>query len=356
MLSSAFFHILPSPPGGEGKPAELKFSNQAQAVSPPWKRLVLQRNERKGQVNRGDKIFRTLVFLMALSVVLVMAFMIYEMVRGAWPSIQKFGFKFLTGSKWNPVSEEYGALPFIYGTVVSSAIALTIAIPLSIGAAIYLAEYAPKWLRSPLSFLIELLAAIPSVVYGLWGIFVLVPWIRTVVQPFLNRWFGFIPLFQGSMYGIGMLSAGIILAIMVVPYISSVSREVIMAVPYTQREAALALGSTKWEAIRIAVLRYCKSGILGAVILGLGRAIGETMAVTMVIGNTPQIKASIFEPAHSMASVIANEFAEATSTLYLSVLIEIGLVLLVIALIVNVSARLLVWTVARGPQGNPTIL
>ncbi len=307
-------------------------------------------------MNRGDKIFKALVSLMALSVVLIMTFMIFEMSRGAWPSFQKFGFRFLTSSKWDPVSEEYGALPFIYGTVVSSAIALLLAIPLSIGSAIFLAEYAPKWLRNPLSFLIELLAAIPSVVYGLWGIFVLVPWCRKVLEPFLNKWFGFIPLFQGPMFGIGMLSAGIILAIMVVPYISSVSREVMLAVPYTQREAALALGSTKWEAIRMGVLRYCSSGILGAVILGLGRAIGETMAVTMLIGNTPQIKASIFEPAHTMASVIANEFSEATSTMYLSVLIQIGLVLLVISLLVNIAARLLVWTVAKGPKGNPAIL
>ena len=307
-------------------------------------------------MNLGDRIFKFLMFLMALSVLFVASAMFLEMYHGALPSFHKFGFKFLVDSRWDPVQDEYGALPFIYGTVVSSLIALLIAVPLSLWSAIYLAEYAPRWIKTPLSFLIELLAAIPSVVYGLWGVFVLVPWCRKVVQPFLNHWFGFIPLFQGSMYGIGMLSAGIILAIMVIPYITAVSREVITAVPYTQKEAALALGSTKWEAIRMAVLSYCKSGIVGAIILGLGRAVGETMAVTMVIGNTPQIKASIFEPAHSMASVIANEFSEATSTMYLSALIQVGLILFVIALLINMTARFLIWTVSRGPQGNPAIL
>lgn len=303
-------------------------------------------------MNYGDKIFKALMQLAALSVLLIMGLMVFEMVHGSWPSFQKFGFGFLWGTAWDPVLDEYGALPFIYGTIVSSLLALLIAIPLSVGSAIYLAEYSPDWLRTPVSFLIELLAAIPSVVYGLWAVFILVPWVRTTVQPFLKQYLGFIPLFQGSMYGIGMLSAGLVLAIMVVPYISSVTREVMLAVPNIQREAALALGSTKWESIRMAVLTYCRSGVIGAVILGLGRAIGETMAVTMVIGNTPQIKLSIFEPAHSMASVIANEFAEATSTMYTSVLIQIGLVLLVIALLVNMMARALVWSVARGPKGG----
>lgn len=293
------------------------------------------------------------MFLTALGVLVVMGLITYEMIVGAWPSFQKFGFRFIISSDWDPIQDKFGALPFIYGTLVSSFIALLIAVPFGIGSAIYLAEYAPAWIRTGLSFLIELLAAIPSVVYGLWGIFVLVPFCRIVVQPFLNRYLGFIPIFQGSMYGIGMLAAGIILAIMALPYICVVSREVMLVVPKTQREAITALGSTKWEAIRVAILPYCRSGILGAVILGLGRALGETMAVTMVIGNTPQIKASIFEPAHSMASVIANEFTEATGQIYLSSLIQIGLILFVIALLVNIIARVLVWTVARGPAVSP---
>ncbi len=300
-------------------------------------------------MNRGDQIFKFLMFLAAFSVLVVMALITYEMIVGAWPSIQKFGFGFITSSEWDPVQDEFGALPFIYGTIVSSLIALLIAVPLGIGSAIYLAEYAPVWVRTGLSFLIELLAAIPSVVYGLWGIFVLVPWCRESVQPFLNKYLGFLPIFQGSMYGIGMLAAGLILAIMALPYICVVSREVMLVVPNNQREAIYALGSTKWESIKIAVLPYCRSGILGAVILGLGRALGETMAVTMVIGNTPQIKASIFAPAHSMASVIANEFTEATGEIYLAALIQVGLILFVIALLVNIIARVLVWTAARGP-------
>lgn len=299
-------------------------------------------------MNKGDQIFKFLMFLTAFSVLVIMGLITYEMIVGAWPSFQKFGFGFITSSEWDPVLDKYGALPFIYGTLVSSLIALLIAVPFGIGSAIYLAEYAPVWVRTTLSFLIELLAAIPSVVYGLWGIFTLVPWCRNFVQPFLNKYLGFLPIFQGSMYGIGMLAAGFILAIMALPYICVVSREVIMVVPNNQREAVLALGSTKWEAIKTAVLPYCRSGILGSIILGLGRALGETMAVTMVIGNTPQIKASIFEPAHSMASVIANEFTEATGEIYLASLIQIGLILFVIALLVNMAARFLVWTTTKG--------
>jgi len=299
-------------------------------------------------MNKGDQIFKFLMFLTAFSVLVIMGLITYEMIIGAWPSFQKFGFGFITSSEWDPVLDKYGALPFIYGTLISSLIALLIAVPFGIGSAIYLAEYAPVWVRTTLSFLIELLAAIPSVVYGLWGIFTLVPWCRDVVQPFLNKYLGFLPIFQGSMYGIGMLAAGFILAIMALPYICVVSREVIMVVPNNQREAVLALGSTKWEAIKTAVLPYCRSGILGSIILGLGRALGETMAVTMVIGNTPQIKASIFEPAHSMASVIANEFTEATGEIYLASLIQIGLILFVIALLVNMAARFLVWTTTKG--------
>ena len=267
----------------------------------------------------------------------------------SWPAIRAFGLRFLVTSHWDPVAGEFGALPFIYGTLVSSLLALLIAVPLSLGAAIFLAELAPAWIRPPVAFLIEMLAAVPSVVYGLWGIFVLVPWLRDWVQPPLGRALGFLPLFQGPPYGIGMLAAGLILAIMVVPYITSVSREVLLAVPGSQREAALGLGATRWETTRIAVLRYGRSGLIGAILLGLGRALGETMAVTMVIGNRPEIAASLFAPGYTMASVLANEFTEATSDLYVSALVEIGLLLLVVTVLVNGLARVLVWTVGAAP-------
>src|SRR6185503_293967 len=230
--------------------------------------------------------------------------------------------------------EHYGALPFVYGTLVSSLLAMLIAVPLGIGAAVFLAELAPPWLRPPVAFLVELVAAVPSVVYGLWGIFVLAPLMRTWVQPFLGATLGFLPLFQGPPYGVGMLAAGIILAIMVVPFVTAVAREVLLAVPRTQREAALALGATRWETTRVAVLRYGRSGLIGAMLLGLGRALGETMAVTMVIGNRPEVAISLFAPGYTMASVIANEFAEATSDLYLAALIEIGLLLFVVTVVV----------------------
>ena len=255
------------------------------------------------------------------------------------------GSRFLYTSTWDPVAERFGAVPFVFGTLVSSLLALLIAVPLGLGAAIYLAELAPRWMRSPMAFLVELVAAVPSVVYGLWGIFVLAPLLRTWVQPALGKTLGFLPLFQGPPYGVGMLAAGIILAIMVVPFITAVGREVLLAVPNTQREAALALGATRWETTRIAVLRYGRSGLIGAILLGLGRALGETMAVTMVIGNRPEVAMSLFAPGYTMASVIANEFSEATSDLYLAALVEIGLLLLVVTMIVNGFARLLVWSV-----------
>jgi phosphate transport system permease protein len=250
------------------------------------------------------------------------------------------------------VAGEFGALPFIYGTLLSSLLALLIAVPLSLGAAIFLAELAPSWIRPPIAFLIEMLAAVPSVVYGLWGIFVLVPWLRDWVQPALGRTLGFLPLFQGPPYGIGMLAAGIILSIMVMPFITSVSREVLLAVPGSQREAALGLGATRWETTRIAVLRYGRSGLIGAILLGLGRALGETMAVTMVIGNRPEIAASLFAPGYTMASVLANEFTEATSDLYVSALVEIGLLLLLVTVVVNGFAKLLVWSVGGPVRGT----
>lgn len=296
--------------------------------------------------NFADRLFRGTTLCFAFGVVAIMALMAGTMVRSAIPAITTFGWPFLFTSTWDPVAEQFGALPFVYGTVVSSLLALLIAVPLSLGGAIFLVELAPSWLAQPLGFLIELLASIPSVVYGLWGIFVLAPWLRTTVQPILGALFGFLPFFQGPAYGVGMLAAGIILAIMVAPLISGVSREVLMAVPNSQREAALALGATRWEAIRIAVLSYGRSGIIGAIILGLGRALGETMAVTMVIGNRPEIAASLFAPGYTMASVIANEFTEATSDFHLAALIEIGLLLFGVTIIVNTLARLLLWSVA----------
>jgi phosphate transport system permease protein len=292
---------------------------------------------------RGDSVFRGALRGAALVLIVLVVAMVATMTITGWPAIRAFGIRFLYTSSWDPVRDEFGALPFIYGTLVSSFLALVLAVPLGLGAAVFLAELAPRWARGPVSLLIEILAAIPSVVYGLWGIFVLAPWLRVWVQPMLGRTLGFLPLFQGPPYGVGMLAAGIILAIMVVPFITAVSREVLMAVPNTQREAALALGATRWETTRMAVLRYGKSGLIGAILLGLGRALGETMAVTMVIGNRPEISASLFAPGYTMASVIANEFTEATGDLYLSALIEVGLALFAVTVLVNALARVLVW-------------
>jgi phosphate transport system permease protein len=297
-------------------------------------------------INTGDKVFKNTTMLFAFFVFALVFLMAYEMVHGSTLSIQKFGWKFLTGTVWDPVADTYGALPYIYGTLASSLLALVLALPLSIGVAIFLSELAPRWIERPVSFLVELLAAIPSIVYGLWGIFVLVPWLRNSVEPFLLDHFNSIPLFRGAPYGFGMLAAGIILAIMILPIISSISRDVLHAIPNSQREAAIALGATKWESTRI-ILADGKSGLLGATLLGLGRAVGETMAVTMVIGNRPEISASLLDPSHSMASVIANEFSEATTDLYTSSLIEIALILFAITIILNVVARLIVWSITK---------
>ena len=299
-----------------------------------------------------DVWFKKATTFFGLSVVALTFLLLYNMSVHAMPAIQKFGLRFLFTTTWDPVKEIFGALPFIYGTIITSLLAILIAVPVSLGIAIYLAELAPHFIRQPLSFLIELLAAIPSVVYGLWGIFVLAPFLRADVQPFLTKYLGFLPLFQGQFYGVGMLTAGIILSIMIIPTISSVCREVFLVAPFTQREAAIALGATPWEVIRLAVLGYSRTGIFGAVILGLGRALGETMAVTMVIGNRPEISASLFSPAYTMASVIANEFAEATSDLYLSALVEIGLVLFFITLVINIVARILIWKVSSRVKGQ----
>jgi len=284
--------------------------------------------------------------LFALGVLSLVFLMGYEMYKGSTLTIAKFGWNFLSTSVWDPVQEEYGAFPLIYGTLLSSFLALLISLPLGLGVAIFLSELAPRWLERPVSFLVELLAAIPSIVYGLWGIFVLVPWLRQTVQPWLASNFGYLPLFKGPAYGFGMLAAGLILSVMVLPIIASISRDVLQAIPSLQREAALGLGATRWETTRV-ILSSARSGILGATLLGLGRAVGETMAVTMVIGNRSEISASLFSPGYSMASVIANEFAEASSSMYTSALIEIALVLFVMTIILNALARLIVWSVTR---------
>jgi phosphate transport system permease protein len=300
--------------------------------------------------NTGDAVFRLLMLFVGLFVVSIVIAMVVALASDSMLSIRQFGFGFLTGRQWNPVKGEFGALPFIYGTVVSSLIALLISVPLSLGIAVFLVEQAPHYIARPVGFLVELLAAIPSVVYGVWGIFVLAPFLRVHVEPLLARWFGWLPLFQGSITGIGLLTGGIILAIMVTPIISAVVRDVLAAVPGSQREAALALGATKWEMIRV-VLVNGAPGIAGAVILGLGRALGETMAVTMVIGNRPEISASLFDPSYTIASAIANEFTEATQDLYLSALVELGLILFLVTFIVNGIARVLVWNVTRKTGG-----
>ena len=300
--------------------------------------------------NMGDAIFRFLLLGAATVMLLVVGAMIVALAFKSELSLRQFGFGFLTTSDWNPVQNQFGALAFIYGTVVSSLIALIISVPLSLGIAIFLVEQAPARLSRPITFLVELLAAIPSVVYGLWGIFVLAPFLRVHVEPPIQRWLGWLPLFQGSITGIGLLTGGIILAIMVTPIISAVVRDVLTAVPSSQREAALALGATKWETTRV-VLVNGAPGIAGAVILGLGRAIGETMAVTMVIGNRAQISTSLFEPSYTIASVLANEFTEATQDLYLSALVELGLILFFVTFVVNAIARILVWNVTRKTSG-----
>jgi len=300
--------------------------------------------------NTGDAIFRVTMFAVALVVVLIVVGMIFALASHSTLSIRQFGLRFITGREWDPVKGEFGALAFIYGTIVSSLIALLISVPLSLGIAIFLVEQAPHYLARPITFLVELLAAIPSVVYGLWGIFVLAPFLRVQIEPRLSEWLGWTPFFHGPITGIGLLTAGVILAIMITPIISAVVRDVMAAVPNTQREAALALGATKWETTLV-VLVNAAPGIAGAVILGLGRAIGETMAVTMVIGNRPQINFSLFQPSYTLASVIANEFTEATADIYLSSLIELGLILFFVTFVVNAIARLMVWRVTRKTVG-----
>ena len=301
------------------------------------------------RLRNGDEIARLVTFLFAASVVLITVLLVYELWIGAAVSRHKFGLAFFFTRVWDPIAEQFGALPFIYGTLVTAAVSLLLAVPLGIGAAIFLAELAPQKLSDPLQFFIDLLAAVPSVIYGLLGVFIVIPMMREWVQPALKNTLGFLPLFQGPVYGMGFLTAGIVLAIMVIPYIISVSREVLLSVPRDQREAALALGSTRWESTWKVVVPFAKTGIMGSIFLALARALGETMAVTMVIGNTPTISSSLFSPGYSIAAVIANEFTEATGDMHLSALIELGLVLFLLTFILNGLARLLMLlTTQRG--------
>jgi phosphate transport system permease protein len=302
------------------------------------------------RLREGDELARLITFLFAASVVLVTLLLVIELWMGSALPRHKFGLNFLVTRVWDPVFDQFGALPFIYGTLVTATVSLIIAVPLGIGAAIFLAELAPARVSDTLEFFIDLLAAVPSVIYGLLGFLVLVPLMRDYIQPGLKKSLGFLPLFSGPAYGVGFLTAGIILAIMAIPYIISVSREVLLSVPRDQREAALSLGSTRWESTWQVVVPFARTGIMGSIFLALARALGETMAVTMVIGNTPTISASLFSPGYSIAAVIANEFTEATGDLYLQSLIELGLVLFLLTFILNGLARLLI--VATSQRGS----
>jgi len=324
----------------EAAPQQLEAGPPAVRAAEP----VVHRSAR----NIGDPTYRFLLTAVALVLPFLLLAIGGQLLVGGWPALHKFGIGFVTKSTWDPVAEVYGAAPMIFGTIVSSLLALLIAVPLALGTAIFLTEFAPKWLRQPIGFLVELLAAVPSVVYGLWGIFVLIPMLRGIAVPPLRAALGWTPFFKGVFYGPSMLAGGVILAIMIVPYIAAVSREVLLAVPATQREAALGLGATRWEAVWSAVLPYGRAGIIGAIMLGFGRALGETMAVTMVIGNRHDLGASVLAPAYTMAAAIANEFSEATTQMYLSALVAVGLMLFLVTITVNALARILVWRVAKG--------
>jgi phosphate transport system permease protein len=302
----------------------------------------------RGSGKIADQAFSALMLICACSIFAIVLLIAGILVVRSQMSLHAFGYKFFLGSNWDPVSGDFGALPFIFGTLATSLLALCMAVPLALGVAIFLTELCPRPLRAPISFITELLAAIPSIVYGLWAIFVLVPIMRDSLGPFLLKYLGWTGFFGGMNFGVGLLTASIILSIMILPIISSLTRDIMLAVPNHQREAMLALGATRWEMIRTGVLRNARIGIVGAIILGLGRALGETMAVTMVIGNHPVISKSLFAPGYTLASVIANEFAEASGDLYLSALIEIGLALFLVTIVVNAIARVLVWAVTRG--------
>ncbi|MGE5358311.1 MAG: phosphate ABC transporter permease subunit PstC [Bacteroidales bacterium] len=309
--------------------------------------MTLVRRQSRAHFPKGDRTASVVAATFGAAVVLIAVLIAWHLIAHSSESRHKFGWAFLGGQQWDPVAGEFGAAPFLYGTLVTSAIALLIAIPVGIGVAIFLAELAPRRLSSATGMLLELLAAVPSVIYGLVGISVLVPVMRSSIEPALRTVFPGVPLFSGVAYGVGYLTAGLVLAIMVIPFIISVGREVLLAVPREQREASLALGSTRWESVWSVVLPYARGGLYGAIFLALGRALGETMAVTMVIGNRPEIAASLFAPGHSMAAVIANEFTEATGDLYLSALIEIGLVLFAVTMVVNAAARFLIYATTQ---------
>jgi len=299
-----------------------------------------------------DMSFRWLALLAAATIVGLIFLVGWELYRGAHLAVSHFGINFLGSSVWDPVADVYGAWPFIFGTLVTSVIALLIAVPLGVGTALYLTEIAPIRIRQPVIMIIEMLAAVPSVIFGLWGVFVLIPWLRDNLFVWLKQWLGFLSLFQGPIYGVSILAGGIIVAIMILPIVTSVSREILRSVPNLQREAAYALGATHWEVIRLAVLTYARRGIFGAAVLGLGRALGETMAITMVIGNRAEVSSSLFAPGYTLASVIANEFTEATTDLYLSALFELGLVLLALTILVNALAQLMMRSLAGSGTGK----
>ncbi len=290
----------------------------------------------------GDRIIKFASLFFASVILVLVAGIVYELIKGSDRSLATFGWGFLITSTWDPVNKVFGALPFIFGTIVSSIIALIIALPLSIGIAIFLSELAPKKVRIYVSLMIEMLAAVPSIIYGLWGLFVMTPFLQTRIEPFLGKHLGFIPLFQGPPLGVGMLAGGLILSIMIIPTIASITRDIFNTIPTLYKEAGFAIGMTRWEVISKIVFPQARSGMIGAVMLGFGRALGETMAITMVIGNAPVISASLFSPAYTLSSVIANEFTEATSKLYISSLIELALLLFIISMLFNAIAKLLI--------------
>jgi phosphate transport system permease protein len=304
------------------------------------------------QTGVSDKLFSTTTMIFAMVIAIMLIGLVIILITDAMPAIKQFGWSFITNTTWDPVKGIYGALPAIYGTLLSSAIGLLIAVPISLGAAIFLVELSPKWLQGPASFIIEMLAAIPSVIIGLWGIFVLVPVVRKPIETWLGGHLGALPFFQGPPFGVGFLAAGIILAIMIIPIITAVSRDAMRAVPNEQREAMFALGATRWETIQKVILPFCRSGIIGGIILGLGRALGETMAVTMVIGNGYKLTASLFSPGSTIASTVANQFSEASAGVSVGSLIYLALILFVVTLLVNVIARGLVWRMTKMKGAN----
>jgi phosphate transport system permease protein len=331
-----------SPLSGSETARELKMASVSDFPPQP-ERIRLKQPSRF-----ADSVFYACTLVCAVSIIALVAVIVYELVIHSEITLRQFGWKFFVGSNWDPVSGDFGALPFIYGTMVSSAVALVLAVPLAVGVAVFTTEMCPRPLRSPIAFCTELLAAIPSVIYGLWAIYILVPALRRHIDPVLIKYLGWTGLFTAPDYGVSIFSASVVLAIMIIPIVSSISREVMTSVPQNQREAVLALGATRWEMIRMGVLRNARSGILGAIVLGLGRALGETIAVSMVIGNNPQIVKSLLAPGHAMAAVIALEFTEAATPAYYSALVEIGLALFLVTVVVNAAARLLVWAVTRG--------